>query len=147
MDLRRLRAAEWIVAVSGAGLLVSLFLPWYDGYRTAWQALTANDVILAVIGLAALALFLITATQRVPAIPIAFEALTALLGLLAVIVVVIRVVWLPEGVDGREWGLWLGLVAAVALAGGAWIGVRDEQTPTEAAPPPPEVEPLPTPRT
>ena len=31
MDLRRLRAGEWIAGVSGVVLLVSLFLPWYRG--------------------------------------------------------------------------------------------------------------------
>ena len=31
MDLRRLRAGEWVAAASGVALLVSLFLPWYGG--------------------------------------------------------------------------------------------------------------------
>ena len=62
MDLRRLRAGEWIVALSGVALLGSLFAPWYAGGRTGWEALAANDVILALIAGAAVALWLITAS-------------------------------------------------------------------------------------
>ena len=43
MDLRRLRAGEILLAVSGLVLLVSLFLPWYgtagDAELTGWEAL------------------------------------------------------------------------------------------------------------
>src|SRR5688572_20013404 len=47
MDLRRLRAGEWIAAVSGAAVLASLFLPWYDDGAadlSGWEALGAIDV-------------------------------------------------------------------------------------------------------
>ena len=30
MDLRRLRAGEWLAAAAGVALVVSLFLPWYE---------------------------------------------------------------------------------------------------------------------
>ena len=51
MDLRRLRAGEWIAGVAGLVLLVALFLPWYGdeaGSRTGWQSLGALDVVLAI---------------------------------------------------------------------------------------------------
>jgi hypothetical protein len=144
MDLRRLRAGEWIVAVSGVGLLVSLFLPWYSPSRTAWEALAVNDVVLALVAAAAVALFLITATQHVPAVPIAFEAALTVLGAIATILVLVRLAWLPAVADGREWGLWLGLAGALGIAAGGWIGVRDERM--AGSPPRPQPEPLAAPR-
>jgi TRAP-type uncharacterized transport system fused permease subunit len=144
MDLRRLRAGEWIVALSGVALFVSLFLPWYDGSHTAWEALAVNDVILAVVAAAAIGVFVATASQGVPAVPIALEAVLTLLGAVATILVLVRVVWLPDIADEREWGLWVGLAAAAGVTAGGWISVRDETT--AGAPPPPEAEPLPAPR-
>lgn len=154
MDLRRLRAGEWIVALSGVALLVSLFLPWYDG-RTAWEALAVDDVILALIAAAAVSLLIVTATQRVPAVPVALVAMSTLAGTVASVLVLVRVIWLPDLAEGREWGLWLGLAGAIGIVAGAWIGVRDERLSkpgrhTDAtgrpAPPPPEIEPMPAPR-
>jgi hypothetical protein len=144
MDLRRLRAGDWIVAISGAALLVSLFLPWYGQGRTAWEALTIGDVILFLIAAAAVGVLVATATHRVPAVPIALTATVGLLGIVATAFVAVRVIWLPGGVEGREWGLWLGLAGAVGVVAGGWIAVRDDSMP--AVPPPPEAEALPAPR-
>lgn len=141
MDLRRLRAAEWMVALSGVTLFASLFLPWFDGGRSAWEALGATDVILTAIAATAIGLFVVTATQRVPAVPVALGAVVAVLGLVAVVIVLVRVVS-PDG--GRDWGLWLALAAALGLSAGAWLGIRDERV--AGAPEAPEIEPLPAPR-
>jgi len=155
MDLRRLRAGEWIVALSGVALLGSLFAPWYAAGRTGWEALAANDVILALIAGAAVALWLITASQSVPALPIAFAALVTLAGAVATILVAVRVIWPAGGAGSRDWGIWLALAGALGIAAGGWIGMRDERLskpsrPTDStgrpAPPPPEVETLPAPR-
>ena len=81
MDLRRLRAGEWIVGISGLVLLVALFLPWYGddaGSRTGWESLGALDIVLALVALSALAIPIVTAFQRVPAVPLALQALTTL---------------------------------------------------------------------
>ena len=81
MDLRRLRAGEWIAGISGLVLLVALFLPWYSddaGSRTGWESLGALDVVLAVVALSALAIPVVAAVQRVPAVPLAHESLTSL---------------------------------------------------------------------
>ena len=131
MDLRRLRAGDWITTAAGAALLVSLFLPWYgEGggeTLTAWQALTISDVVLALVGLVAVALLVVTATQPVPAVPLALACLVTLLGTVATIVVLARVGSLPGDADSREWGLWLGLAAALGVAAGGLISMRDER--------------------
>jgi hypothetical protein len=128
MDLRRLRVGEWIAALAGLVLLVSLFLPWYgEPDATAWEALAVNDLLLAVIALFAVALLFVTAMQPVPAVPIFLDALVALAGLVASVLVLVRVGFLPEGADSREAGLWLGLVAALGVAASGWVSMRDQR--------------------
>jgi len=130
MDLRRLRAGEWIAGISGLVLFVALFLPWYSddaGSRTGWQSLGALDVVLALVALAALAIPLITALQRVPAVPLAHQSLTTLVGMLAVILVLIRVLNMPDWADGREWGLWVALAATLGVVAGGLRAMRDER--------------------
>jgi hypothetical protein len=158
MDLRRLRVGEWIAACSGASLLVALFLPWYGtaaGDVTAWQALAAMDVALALVAASAIALLVVTASQRVPAVPIALSAFVTLLALIGLVLVLVRVADLPDGVDGREWGLWLGLLAAIGIVGGGVLAMRDERLSPAGSntdltgrptPPPPEIEPIAAPR-
>lgn len=130
MDLRRLRAGEWIAGVGGLVLLVALFLPWYSddgGSRTGWQSLGALDIVLAAVALAALAIPLVTAMQRVPAVSLAHESLTTLVGLLAVVLVLIRVLNMPDWATEREWGLWVALVATLGIVVGGLIAMRDER--------------------
>src|SRR4051794_38223243 len=156
MDLRRLRVGEWIVGACGLLLLIALFLDWYsDPTETAWEAFTVLDVILAVIALAAISVPIVTATHRVPAVPLALESLVALIGMVGVILVLFRVLNLPGQADGREIGLWLGLVAILGVFGGGLIGIRDERrsprgrhTDLSGAPlsAPREVEQVPAPR-
>lgn len=130
MDLRRLRAGEWIAALSGLVLLVALFFPWYAAEldsRTGWQSLGALDVVLALVALSALAIPAVTATHRVPAVPLAHQSLTALAGILAVVLVLVRVLNLPDWAVERDWGLWLGLAASLGIVIGAFVAMRDER--------------------
>jgi hypothetical protein len=156
MDLRRLRVGEWIVGACGLLLLIALFLPWYgDPSRTGWESFSVLDLILALLALAAISVPVVTATHRVPALPLAVESLTALFGLLGVLLVLIRVLNLPGDADGREIGLWLGLVATLGITAGGLIGMRDERRSpkgrhTDLSGVPvssqPEIETLPAPR-
>ena len=159
MDLRRLRAGEWITALGGVALLVALFLPWYDdgaATPTGWEAFAILDVILALVALAAIALVFVTATQRTPAVALAMEALLCLFAFVALVLVLIRVVNLPGDADGRGPGLWVGLLAALGVMAGSAIAMRDERLSSEGrqvdltgrpTPAQPEIETLPAPRT
>jgi hypothetical protein len=153
MDLRRLRAGEWITALGGAALLVALFLGWYDS-TTGWEALTVADILLTLIALFALALLPITATQRVPALPLMLDALVALAGKVGLVIVLIRMLSPPGGAEGLDVGIWLAVAASVAIVVGGWLAMRDERLsrpgrPTDLTgrpgPPPPEIEVLPAP--
>jgi hypothetical protein len=158
MDVRRLRAGEWITGLGGALLLVALFLPWYDEGAvnpTGWQSFTVIDIVLAIVGLAALLVPVVTAQQRVPAVPLAMEALVCLAGLVALVLVLIRIVNLPGDAGGRSGGLWLGLAAAAIVAGGSALAMRDDRPSAQGrhvdltgvpASGPPSIEATPAPR-
>jgi hypothetical protein len=155
MDLRRLRAGEWVVAASGALLLLALFLPWYSAGATAWQSFAVLDVVLALIAGAAVALLIITATQPVPAVPVALAALVTLGGLVASVLVLVRVFDLPGAAGGRGWALWLGLAGSLGILAGGMVAIRDERLSPPGrqmdltgrpAPPTAEVETIPAPR-
>ena len=145
--------------MSGAGLIVVLFLPWYGMKGTsatinAWEAFAVNDVILLVVALLAVGLWTATATQRTTAVPMAFASLTALLAILATLLVVVRLIFEPSvssvateptalGVASYaavptsvtiEAGAWLGLAACLGILLGAFLAMRDERTPRTAAP-------------
>jgi peptidoglycan/LPS O-acetylase OafA/YrhL len=155
MDLRRLRAGEWITVLAGVLLLASLFAPWYGTPdASGWEALAINDVVLALIAASALALFVVTASQGVPVLPIVLDALVALAALAGLVLVLVRVAALPEGADSREWGLWLALLAVIGVNVGAWVAMRDERLSKPGRPTdlsgrpvaaPTEVETLPAP--
>jgi hypothetical protein len=157
MDLRRLRAGEWVAAASGVALLVSLFLPWYefDTTMTGWESFAAIDILLAFVAASGVLLAIVTAAQGVPAVPIALSALVTFVGLFGVALVVFRLVDMPADAIGRQAALWLGLAGAVGITAGAAIAMSDERIspPGEhtdltgrPAPPPPERDPIPAPR-
>jgi hypothetical protein len=144
MDLRRLRAGEWIAGVSGLVLLASLFAPWYEpASASAWEALSALDVLLALVAATAVLLPIVTAAQRVPAVPIALAAIVTLVGVAGVILVLLRLLDLPDAASGREWGVWLALAGALGVVAGAWAAMREEHSPGAR---PTEVQTMPAPR-
>jgi hypothetical protein len=158
MDLRRLGAGEWMASISGVVLLVSLFLPWYEfeicvvpytdlsrGCPTmsGWEALAAIDVLLAFVAASGVLVGIVTAVQRVPAVPIATSALVMFSGTFGVLLVLFRVIDLPDGVAGREWALWLGLAGAAGIVAGAFIAMRDEIRPGATRP---DIPAIPAPR-
>jgi hypothetical protein len=150
VDLRRLRYGEWIAGVSGAVLLVSLFLDWYSAAggavtANAWESFSVTDVILAIAALFGLALATGAATQRSPAVPVSVGSLTVPVAFVASLLVLIKLLSLPDGADGREFGLYLGVVATLGVLVGAWRSIGDESFPKGASPRV-EVTPLPAPK-
>ncbi len=158
MDLRRLRAGEWIAALGGVALLVALFLPWYDEGAvspTGWESFAVLDVIFALVGVAAVLLLVVTAQQRSPAVPLAMASLLTLGGLVALVLAVIRVADLPSNASARGTGVWLALAASLAISAGGAVAMRDERLSTggrhvdltgRPTPKPPEIEAIRAPR-
>ncbi len=170
MDLRRLRAGEWLAAVSGVALIASLFLPCYEGgfdgfggysggdpVFTAWEAFAVLDVVFAIGGLLGAAVLVVTASQRTPALPVALQATGVLVGTIVTALVLYRLIDVPGLETGsaaeaytdeqRRVGLWLGVLAALGLTAGSFLAMRDERlsrpgqtTDTTGRPAPPPPE-------
>jgi ABC-type xylose transport system permease subunit len=130
VDLRKLRNGDWIALAGGVALIVSLFLPWYGaGGETAngWQSLTVIDVVLCICALFGIAQWFFTAQQPTPAVPLGAAGLSAWTGLLAILLTVIRLIDAPADGLGVEYGVYVALIASIALFAGAWRSLGDER--------------------
>jgi hypothetical protein len=129
VDLRRLRFGEWLAVAGGIALIVSLFLPWYDGPTeplSGYEAMTIVDVLLTLAALWAITLGVLQATQDTPAKPVAFGVMSVVFGAIAVLLVVFRLIDAPaDGLEVRP-SAWLGLVAALAITVGGWRSIAAE---------------------
>ncbi len=147
MGVERLRAGEWLAAVGGVVLVVSLFLPWYGllgADVSGFEALSVIDLLLALLALLAIALAVLQATQDSPAMPVGAAVLTATLGMLGVLLVLFRIVFEPESSALEvEIGAWIALAATVAIAAGGWLSLMNEHV--RGLPPDVEPELRPTP--
>lgn len=125
MNLRRLRKGEWITAISGLVLLVSLFLPWWDPADSppisGWSALSVLDVVLALLAVAALATLLTNALAPSTAPGVASQAL------LTPFALVMSVICLFKLDEFNGDGTTVALLAAIGVLVGALVGMRDER--------------------
>jgi hypothetical protein len=156
MDLRRVGTWQWLAALAGLVLLISLWLPWYGVVglnASAWQAFTFVDLLLALAGLLALALVPVVANQRAVEAARLMTSIVFWVGLAAAVFALIRLINVP-GVDTtlaggaaditRKAGGFIAAVAAIGLALFAWLGRRDPQFPGPLRTHP-DVERLPSP--
>jgi uncharacterized membrane protein len=124
-----------IAGASGLVLAIALFLPWYEnGPATvsAWEVFTVVDVLLALSAVLGIGLLVLTAAQRSVSVTIAADALLTIVATLIALVALIRVLNLPGDVEGasgagRAAFAWIGLLAAIGVAGGALVAMRDER--------------------
>jgi subtilisin family serine protease len=123
VDLRRLRAGEWLAAAGAVALVVSLFVDRDDG--------PVVDVLLAALAGLALLLGGLQATQASPAKPVGAGVLTVAFGLIGVVLVLFN-------------GGVLALVSTVAITAGGWLSIAKERV--RGLPPGPEPELRPSPR-
>jgi carbon starvation protein CstA len=132
VDLRRLRLQECLAGAFGAVLLVSTFLDWYGNdsrEANAWHTFGALDVMLAAVGLMAIALLVAAAAQRAQAIAVAIGSLLVLVGLVTSVWLVFRVARTPGDLPDRMLGAWLGLASCLGATATALWSIRDESFP------------------
>ena len=70
MDLRRLRAGEWLAAAGGIAMLVALALPWYEadaGDVSGYEVFTVVDILLVLVAAVGLVLASLQGTRTSPA--------------------------------------------------------------------------------
>jgi len=142
VDTNRLRTGELIAGVAGVALLLIMFIfSWYDvedipdsGFN-AWEAFSFVDIILFITIVVAVGLAVATATATTVSLPVAASALTAGLGILSTLLILFRIIVTPDievfGTDidlGVQFGAFLGLIAAAAIAYGGWRSMQEEGT-------------------
>jgi hypothetical protein len=109
MDLRRLRAGEWLAGAGGVALVVSFFLPW--------DPATVIVIVLAAIAVLALALVVLQATQDTPAMPVGAAVLSVVFGFVGVVLALVQL---------GDTGGWVALAATIAITIGGWRSLAAE---------------------
>jgi hypothetical protein len=149
MDVAALRRGELIAAVSGIALFIIMFLSWFGGSIevegvgevdlglaeavgvdttfNAWQAFDFIDIVLLVTVIVAVGLAVLGAAGSSVNLPVAASALTAGFGILSTLLILYRIIDTPFGA-GREYGVYLGLIAAAGVAIGGWMAMQEEGT-------------------
>jgi hypothetical protein len=126
---RSLASGELVAAISGLGLLVTSFLPWYSTggqNATAWQAFSFVDLVMAAAAVSALLVGIVVLTRLSVSYPIAGSAVTAGLGGVAVLLILYRLINPPGSGDvDREIGAWLGRLAAAGVTYAGYLGMQE----------------------
>jgi hypothetical protein len=122
MPKKELRHGRFVAGAGGVLLIVSLFLPWAGAEgasQTGFELLTVGEVFLLIVGLVAIAAALTWGRFGLFRPDVSLNGATDLLGVVATILVAWLILFdFPSGA-GREIGVYLALVAAIAIAGGA----------------------------
>jgi hypothetical protein len=134
-----------LAAAGGAGLIASLWLPWYTATATlsAWQTFTAMPTVLAVIGALVALLSVLELSQRTGDT----SRLALLGGALAAVLVGYRLAVPPLAALHSASGTYFALVSAVTVMAGGFLAADQElpelplislaQTPAPRVPSPP----------
>lgn len=113
---------QLIAGAGGALLIVSLFLPWADiegVNRSGWELWTMADVFFLIAGIAALSAAVTGGRIGLFRPDLSLNGATDLLGVVSTILLTWLLIFdFPEGA-GREIGVFLALIAAIAIMGGA----------------------------
>jgi hypothetical protein len=152
-DASRLRRGELIAGASAVLLFAFMFLPWYGlkvatarrsvalpGSYDAWNAFSVIDWFLLLTIIVAVALPCFQATRRAPAIPVSLSVIGTVLGIVAVILILFRIIDRPDLVSippalsalaahldrALKIGAFLGLLAALGIAAGCYLSLRQE---------------------
>jgi hypothetical protein len=111
-----------ICGTGGALLIVSLFLPWAsaaDVDLNGWELWTMADVFILIVGLVAIGAALTGGRFGLFRPDLSLSGAADLLGVVATVLLAWHVIFdFPEGAS-REIGVFLALIGAMAVAGGA----------------------------
>ncbi|MEK6326107.1 MAG: hypothetical protein AABM66_01090 [Actinomycetota bacterium] len=113
---------QLVCGTGGALLIISLFLPWAgaaDVDRSGWELWTMADVFLLIVGLAAIGMALTGGRFGLFRPDLSLSGAADLLGVVATVLLAWVVIFdFPDGAS-REIGVFLALIGAMAVAGGA----------------------------
>jgi hypothetical protein len=155
LDVSRLRRSDRIIGASAIAFLIFLFVfKWYGGSASSsiggvsiassangWHSFTNSRWIWIITIIVALGAVAISAGLLELKSPVQPGVLVAGLGALSTILILYRIVHHPSGgvsssfgavhvsySYGIKIGIWLGLIAAVGLTYGGYLGMQDEGT-------------------
>ena len=114
--------------MSGLGLLVVSFLPWYSAggeNATAWQAFTVVDLFIAAAAVAGLLVGIVVLFHISVSYPVAGSTMATLFGSIALALIAYRLIDPPAGGLELEAGAWLGLAAAAGVTVGGYLGMQE----------------------
>jgi len=116
----RINGGQALAAVGAIGLIISLFLHWYDPGRSAWTVFEPWDLILAPIGIAALAAVVPLPRGSGRPEPVVAQRWLAILGGAALVIVVASLINHPPAARGGspKLGNWIALASAFILTAG-----------------------------
>ena len=121
MTEKKLGPGQLLTGAGGVLLIVSLFLPWAEAggtSRTGFELLTIGDVLLLIVGLVAIAAALTWERYGLFRPDLSMKGAADLLGVVTTILLTWLIIFdFPSGAS-RELGVFLALLAAVAIAGG-----------------------------
>jgi hypothetical protein len=144
VDLGKLTRAEQLIVGGGVVYLVAMFLPWYDrdillfGRSTGWDNLVGGILPLLLIAAMVTRILLTRYSPATPQLrpPIPWPQLHLILGLAAGLILVLRTV-IDSDVHGggetiaryRQYGLFIALLAALAVAAGGVLKFLEANPP------------------
>jgi len=114
--------------VSGLGLLVVSFLPWYSTggeNATAWQTFSAVDLFMAAAAVAGLLVGICVLFRISVSYPVAGSTVATLFGSIALLLIAYRLIDPPASGLDLEAGAWLGLLAAAGVTIGGYLGMQE----------------------
>ncbi|MDQ6806536.1 MAG: hypothetical protein M3065_16575 [Actinomycetota bacterium] len=142
LDAGRISRGESVAGGGGIVMLAALFLlPWFEVRGPAgrpaataassvsldgWHALTTTRWFLLVTVAAALALVLLTLSQRAPALPVVASMVSCVLGGLSSLLLLYRIID-HAGLTARA-GLYVAFVATLAVGYGGYLSLRMESS-------------------
>ena len=140
MDLTKLSNGDKVVAGSGIVLLVSIFLTWFSydpgfgiHYKESGTDYFFTGTFPAILGLVLIGYIFATKMSdnvKLPELPVEYPlAVLGVAGLAAILVILRLLIGGDDhGTDAlnRSYGLYIGTIAAIGLAAGAFLKFKEE---------------------
>lgn len=149
MDLNKLSTPDKVIGASAILFLIALFMPWYgfdvEGVGSyseqGWDYFLTGIIpfILAAVMAAQIAISNFTTTS-LPKPPIPWSQIHLIAGVLAAVLVVLRLLITADRFDidlDRKYGLWIAVIAALALAVGGFLKNQESEEALASPAPPP----------
>src|SRR5262249_8174495 len=129
--IRRLRAGELLALAGSILVIVSMFVPNYEGgftHVTGWDTFGVAAPLLLLAAPGGIVVAVTALTERSTALPVAALVWCTVIAIAGVIAAIVRLLERPGHNTAVCSGPWLALAGALLILAGAWQGMRDERT-------------------